>query len=46
METDNGARASAMLYSIVEDKNLRFLDDLMPWSPWVQKEYPSKFKRL
>lgn len=70
METDNGARASAMLYSIVEtakangintyqylellltelpkhteDKNLSFLDDLMPWSPRVQKECPSKFKK-
>lgn len=70
METDNGARASAMLYSIVEtakanglntyqylellltelpkhaeDKNLSFLDDLMPWSARVQKECPSKFKK-
>ena len=70
METDNGARASAMLYSIVEtakangintyqylellltelpghaeDKNLSFLDNLMPWSPRVQKECPSKFKK-
>lgn len=28
-----------------EDKNLSFLDDLMPWSPRVQKECPSKFKK-
>lgn len=70
METDHGARASAMLYSIVEtakangintyqylellltelpkhveDKNLSFLDDLMPWSSRVQKECPSQFKK-
>lgn len=70
METDNGAKASAMLYSIVEtakannlntyqylellltelpkyaeDKNLQFLDTLLPWSDRVQKECPSKFKK-
>ena len=70
METDNGAKASAMLYSIVEtakannlntyqylellltelpqhaeDKNLQFLDELMPWSDRVQKDCPSKFKK-
>lgn len=70
METDHGARASAMLYSIVEtakangintyqylellltelpkhveDKNLSFIDDLMPWSSRVQKECPSQFKK-
>ena len=70
METDNGARASAMLYSIVEtakangintyqylellltelpkhaeDKNLAFLDTLLPWSDRVQKECPSKYKK-
>ena len=70
METDNGARTSAMLYSIVEtakanglntyqylellltelpghaeDKNLHFLDTLLPWSDRIQKECPSKFKK-
>lgn len=70
MESDNGAKASAMLYSIAEtakanevntyqylelllteipkhmkDNNLRFLDELLPWSPRVQKECPSKFKK-
>jgi transposase len=70
MESDNGAKASAMLYSIVEtakanglntyqylellltelpkhldDKDLKFLDDLMPWSDRVQKECPSKYKK-
>lgn len=70
METDHGARASAMIYSIIEtakanelntyqylellltelpkhvdDKNLDFLEDLLPWSPRVQKECPSKFKK-
>ena len=69
METDHGAKASAMIYSIVEtakanelntykylelllselpkhteDKNLTFIDDLLPWSPRVQKECPSKYK--
>ena len=66
----NGAKASAILYSLVEtakanmintfeyfnlllteipqhmdDKDLRFLDDLLPWSPKVQKECPSKYKK-
>lgn len=70
METDHGAKASAMIYSIIEtakinelntyqylellltelpkhseDKNLSFLDDLLPWSPRVQKECPSKYKK-
>ena len=60
MESDNGAKASAMLYSLVEtarangvntyqylelllteipkhmdDNNLKFLDQLLPWSPLV-----------
>ena len=68
IESSNGAKASAILYSLVEtakanmintfeyfnlllteipqhtdDKNLRFLDDLLPWSPRVQKECPSKY---
>ena len=62
MESDNGAKASAMLYSLVEtarangvntyqylelllteipkhmdDNNLKFLDQLLPWSPRVQR---------
>lgn len=70
METDHGAKASAMIYSIIEtakaselntyrylellltelpkhseDKNLSFLNDLLPWSPRVQKECPSKYKK-
>jgi len=70
MESDHGAKASAIIYSIVEtakanglntyqylellltelpkhaeDKNLAFLDDLLPWSPRVQKEGPSRFKK-
>ena len=70
MESDNGAKASAMLYSLVEtakannintyqylelllteipkhmdDDNLNFLDELLPWSPRVQKECPSRYKR-
>ena len=70
MESDNGAKASAMLYSIVEtakanglntyqylellltelpkhqeDKDLKFLNDLLPWSDRVQKECPCKYKK-
>ena len=70
IESSNGAKASAILYSLVEtakanrintfeyfnlllteipqhmdDKNLRFIDDLLPWSPWVQKECPSRYKK-
>lgn len=70
MESDKGAKASAMIYSIVEtakangvntyqylelllteipqhmnDKNLSFIDDLLPWSPRVQQECPSKYKK-
>lgn len=62
IESSNGAKASALLYSLVEtakanrintfeyfnlllteipqymnDKDLRFIDDLLPWSPRVQK---------
>ncbi len=70
IESDNGAKASAMLYSLAEtakanqintyqyfelllteipkhmdEKDLSFLDDLMPWSPRAQKECPSRFKK-
>ena len=70
IESDKGAKASAVLYSLVEtakanqlntykyfelllseipkhmdDKDLSFLDDLMPWSPKVQKECPSMYKK-
>ncbi|WP_147348534.1 transposase domain-containing protein [Blautia obeum] len=29
----------------IEDKDPRFLDDLLPWSPRVQKEYPSEYRK-
>lgn len=70
IESSNGAKASAMLYSIVEtakanqlnpykyfelllteipkhmeDTNLKFIDNLLPWSPIVQKDCASKFKK-
>ena len=70
IESSNGAKASAVLYSLVEtakanglntfeyfnlllteipqhvdDNNLRFLDNLLPWSPMVQKVCPSKYKK-
>lgn len=70
MATDNGAKASAMAYSIIEtakanqlntykylelllieipkhieDKDLKFIDDLLPWSPRVQEECPSQLKK-
>ena len=70
MESSNGAKASAMIYSIVEtananqmnvyqylelllteipkhidNKNIRFNDDLLPWSPTIQEKCPSKYKK-
>ena len=70
IESSNGAKASAILYSLVEaaksnminifeyfnlllteiprhmdDKDLRFIDDLLPWSPRVQKECPNRYKK-
>ena len=69
-ESSNGAKASAILYSLVEtakanqvntykylellltelpkhqdDKNLKFIDDLLPWSKTVQKDCPSIYKK-
>lgn len=29
----------------MDDKDLRFIDDLLPWSPRVQKEGPSRYKK-
>lgn len=70
IESDNGAKASAMLYSLIEtakanglntykyfemllteipkhmeDKDLSFINDLMPWSSKVQQECPSLYKK-
>ena len=70
IETSNGARASAMIYSIVEtakanylnvyqyfelllteipkhmnDTDLKFIDELLPWAPRVQETCPSRFKK-
>ena len=70
IESDRGAKASAVLYSLAEtakannlntykyfelllselpkhmdDTNLKFLDDLMPWSKHVQHECPSLIKQ-
>ncbi len=70
MESDNGAKASAMIFSIAEtakannlntyeyfdlllseipkhqdDKNLDFLNDLLPWSKPVQRKCPSRYKK-
>ena len=70
IESSRGAKASAILYSLVEtakannqntfeyfnlllteipkhmdDKNLRFPDDLLPWSLKVQNECPSRYKK-
>lgn len=66
IESDHGAKASAMIYSLVEtakangintykyfellltempkhmeDKDLSFIDELLPWSSRIQKECPS-----
>lgn len=70
IESSNGAKASAMLYSIVEtarannlnpykyfelllteipehmeDKNQKFIDELLPWTPRIQKECASQLKK-
>ena len=70
MESDNGAKASAMIFSIAEtakanaintyeyfnlllseipkhqnNKDTKFLDDLLPWSKNVQEKCPSRFKK-
>ncbi len=70
IETDHGARASAMIYSLVEtakanrlnvyqyldlllsvipehmdDKDRRFIDALLPWTPFVQERCLSKSVR-
>ena len=70
IESSNGARASAMLYSLVEtakanylnvyqyfelllteipkhmnDTDLSFIDELLPWSPSVQEKCPSRYKK-
>ena len=70
IESDNGAKASAILYSLVEtakanqintykyfelllteipkhmeDKNLSFLNGLLPWSSKVRKKCPSLYKK-
>ena len=70
IESDNGAKASAVLYSLAEtakanqlntykyfelllaempkhmdDKDLHFIDDLMPRSPLVQQKCPSQYKK-
>ena len=29
----------------IDDKDLKFLNDLMPWSDHVQKECPSRYKQ-
>ena len=70
IDSSNGARASAVIYSLVEtakanqlnvyqyfelllteipkhmdDKNLSFLDDLLPWATTVQEKCPIRFKK-
>ena len=70
IESSNGAKASAMIYSLVEtakanslnvyqyfelllteipkhmnDTTLDFLDELLPWSPKVQEQCPSRYKK-
>ena len=71
MESDKGAKASAMIFSIAEtaksnglntyeyfelllselsqhknDKDQKYLDDLLPWSKKVQKTCPSRIKKI
>jgi len=70
IESDNGANASAMIFSIAEtakannlntydyfelllseipkhqdDKNLDFINNLLPWSKQVQEKCPSRYKK-
>ena len=70
IESSNGTKASAILYSLVEtakanmvntyeyfnlllteipkhmdDKDLKFIDELLPWSPRIQQECPIRFKK-
>ena len=70
IESSNGARASAMLYSLVEtakanslnvyqyfelllseipkhmnDTDLSFIEELLPWSTGVQEKCPSRYKK-
>jgi len=70
IESSAGAKASAMIYSLVEtakanylnvyeyfelllteipqhmnDKDLSFLDSLLPWSPYIQEKCPSRYKK-
>ena len=70
IESSNGARASAMIYSLVEtakanylnvyqylelllteipkhmnNTNLSFLDELLPWAPGIQEKCPSRYKK-
>lgn len=70
IESSNGAKASAIIYSLVEtakanqlntykyfelllteipkhldDNNLNFLDNLLPWSARIQSECPSLYKK-
>ena len=70
IESSNGARASAMIYSLVEtakanqlnvyqyfelllteipkhmnDTDLSFIDELLPWSPNIQEKCPSRYKK-
>ena len=70
IESSAGAKASAMIYSLVEtakanylnvyeyfelllteipqhmnDTDLSFLDNLLPWSPYIQEKCPSRYKK-
>lgn len=57
IESSNGAKANMintfeyfnlLLTEIpqhMDDKDFKFIDDLLPWSPRVQKECPSRYKK-
>ena len=57
IEASNGAKANMLntfeyfnlllteIPQHMDDKDLRFIDDLLPWSPRVQKECPSRYKK-
>ena len=29
----------------MDDKDIRFIDNFLPWSPRIQKECPSRYKK-
>ena len=50
IESSNGARASAMIYSLVETAKANYLNiyqylELLLWAPGIQEKCPSRYKK-